>query len=66
MLQKQKILKVFWNVMSHSLLGKSYLPNPANYLLASNKASLDEAVMLLTCILIQGAQFESPPGDQLS
>jgi len=62
-LQKPKILKVFWNVMSHSLLGKYYLPNPAKYL-ASKKASLDEAVRLLTCI--QSVQFESPPGHQLS
>jgi hypothetical protein len=63
MLQKPKILRVFWNVMPHSFLDEHCQPNPTNYL-ASNRARSDEAVILL--IPTQGAQFESPPGHQLS
>jgi len=61
--QKPEILRVFWNVMPHSFLGKYYQPNPTNCL-ASNRARLDKAVMLL--IRIQGAQVKSPPGHQQS
>jgi hypothetical protein len=46
MLQKPEILRVFWNVMPHSFLGKYSQPNPTNCL-ASNRARLDKAVMLL-------------------
>jgi len=63
MLQKPKILRVFWNVMPQFFWTSTASQTQTNYQ-ASNRARLDEAVILL--IPIQGAPFESPPGHQLS